>query len=122
MVAPTSDDLVRAIPGLTYRRLDYWIRQGYIPDHDHLETTQGYPRTFTPHQVLVLRHMTALVNEGVKVEAAATAAAHAERLASGEWRYRMPSALSDTSVLTMYWRLPQSQTADAEHVVEVGLP
>lgn len=122
MSVPTSDDLVRAIPGLTYRRLDHWIRSGYIPDHDYLEAGSGHPRTFGPHQVLVLRHMAALVNEGIKVEAAATAAVGAVRLDTGEWRYQMPSLQAGESVLTMYWRLPQSLTADAEHVTEVALP
>ena len=125
---PTSEQLVAAIPHLTYRRLDWWIRQGYLPDDEDgaitHDTGSGHQRRFHPRQVLALRHMAHLVGQGVTVDRAADAASVAEHMWDGTWRYRVPSPVVDEqlAVLTFHWRLPPSQTAELADVLEVGLP
>lgn len=70
----TAADLAR----VTYRQLDHWIRKGYIHGAN---PGSGYSRDLTGHEVLVLRHMSALVHAGMT---ATEAAPIARRLASGE--------------------------------------
>ena len=124
---PTSEQLVAAIPHLTYRRLDWWIRQGYIMDDadpDALLTGSGHQRRYSPAEVLQARHMAHLVGHGVTVERAALAALHAERIWTGEWRWhiRGEGELFGAPSLAITWRLPPSQTQELADVLEVGLP
>lgn len=71
-----SYEVLAAVPGLTYRQLDYWIRTGRVhvtvqhgADGDRL-TGSGYARDIDEDEVAVVRTMTALTNDGVHVDTA----------------------------------------------------
>jgi DNA-binding transcriptional MerR regulator len=63
--------------GITYRQLDYWIRQGFIKGA--LPGT-GHPRSITGAEFRVLERMATLVKAGVEPQAAGKMA---RRLARG---------------------------------------
>lgn len=70
------------IPGLTYRQLDYWVRQDWLhPDNPDGGT--GSRRTFPPSEVAVAKTMAILTAAGVAASAAARAARNGGWLAPG---------------------------------------
>jgi len=75
----TSADLVAGIDGLTYRRLDFWCRQGYLRPNEK-DPGSGKARTWTTDEAEVVRRMTTLVSAGMKPAAAGQLA----RLGAGE--------------------------------------
>lgn len=119
---PTSAQLVDAIPGLTYRRLDYWVRLGYLGEVDvddlDLQPGHGYQRHYSAEQVLMVRHLAHLTwSAHIELERASRMAREAKRIWSGEWQW-----LTDGRDITVLWRLPASLTADLADVLEVQLP
>jgi hypothetical protein len=132
-LGPTSEQLVQAIPHLSYRQLDYWIRQGYLDHLDapgSLEPGSGRQRRFTPAEVLHLRHMAHLTGELHMAAAWATGvAATAVHLVDGSWMWHHTYARTGPTglplkagSLSLQWRLPPSQTAQLADVLEVALP
>lgn len=62
MTPPASGRLFRGIPGLTYRRVEYWTRQGWLlPGHTG---GQGIPRQWPGAELDVARLMVRLVDDG----------------------------------------------------------
>lgn len=60
--------------GLSYRRLDYWARRGYLhPEHDKPEQAygSGYPRRWPAEELAVAARMTRLLAAGFTLAAAA---------------------------------------------------
>jgi hypothetical protein len=56
--------------GVTYRRLDYWARRGYLrPERD--SRSSGIPRRWPAAEVEVARRMARLTGSGIAVERAA---------------------------------------------------
>lgn len=95
---PTTPELAAEV-GITYRQMDYWIRQGYIGGGC---PGSGNARDLPDFEVSVLRHMALLVHIGLP---AATAAEAARFLAMGlpwqlgPWSLTPPSdAAIDTSL------------------------
>ena len=43
----TSLEVLKAIPGLSYRQLDYWCSRGYLPDRNCYGEGAGNPRSFS---------------------------------------------------------------------------
>jgi DNA-binding transcriptional MerR regulator len=66
------NDLLR-MTGLTYRQLDYWVRQGYLQP-DNPEPGSGVNRKWSTLEIAVATTMGALVNAGLAVEKAAVIA------------------------------------------------
>lgn len=54
-----SDQLLARCPGLTYRRLDLWVRSGHLQPEGGIGS--GHSRTFPPNEVRVAQIMTKLV-------------------------------------------------------------
>lgn len=116
---PTSAQLCAAVPDLTYRQLDWWVRNSYVDDG--LDTTlsggSGSRRTFTALEVLRVRQLAYLVSHGHHVDDAVRLARGAAMLQSGEWTYRHPVA-----AYSLTWRLPPSQTEWMLDTLVVDLP
>jgi DNA-binding transcriptional MerR regulator len=55
---------------LTYRKIDFWCRSGYIPGHEGM-TGSGFPRRFSPDQVRRLHALARLTAAGFTLNAAA---------------------------------------------------
>lgn len=73
---------VPSVPGVSYRQLDYWVRQGYLhPEH---EGGTGKARIWSDDELAVLRRMADLVQHGVLPSFAA-------RIARGEADLVVPS-------------------------------
>lgn len=75
-------EAVKDIPGMTYRRFDYWCMKGYIRfkiERDKPKRSGNW-RTITEDEIRVLGFMAQLVNAGVLP---AEAAPVARRLAHG---------------------------------------
>lgn len=70
----TSAQTLDAVPGLTYRQLDYWSRNGLLPGVP-TRTGSGIPREIPDRVLPHLRHMLALTNAGLEPRIAATIAA-----------------------------------------------
>jgi hypothetical protein len=66
----TSAVLVESVHGLTYRKLDFWARCGYIRPNETV-LGSGYARTFAPEEVAVVWRMARLVDVGFTAAAAA---------------------------------------------------
>lgn len=60
--------------GITYRQLDYWVRQGYLHPRDRRKEGSGHPRDFSTGELAVAARMARLVDRGFNVKAAATIA------------------------------------------------
>jgi hypothetical protein len=60
--------------GATYRRLDYWVRQGYLSPTDAAPGS-GYARAWTPRDLIVVKVMLRLTSVGLPVASAASWAA-----------------------------------------------
>lgn len=74
-------DLLMIRAGVSYRQVDYWVRQGWIEprfrsrkDDSQQDGGTGYVRDFEDHEQRVLIAMGRLVNAGLKPEVAAIAA------------------------------------------------
>lgn len=65
----TADDVVKAT-GLTYRKLDHWLRKGYLDVPDPMPGS-GNPRTFTDDQLDHIGAVKALVDAGFSLRWAA---------------------------------------------------
>lgn len=65
-------DLLTSKLGITYRQLDFWVRQGYL--HPRHKGGSGNARDFTGEEELVLTRMARLVNAGIRPDVAARAA------------------------------------------------
>lgn len=81
----TATDLLLTRAGISYRQLDYWVRQGYI--HDRVRRRNGaeaehrsigYIRDIPVQEEPVLLLMGRLVNAGFKPETAARIARETE--------------------------------------------
>jgi DNA-binding transcriptional MerR regulator len=65
----TTVDLV-AITGVSYRRLDFWTRSGYLRPNNPMPGT-GTSRDYPPDEVVVARRMARLVDAGIAIPIAA---------------------------------------------------
>jgi DNA-binding transcriptional MerR regulator len=67
--APATSAEVCEETGITYRRLDFWVRQGYLRPAG--QTGTGHRRKWPESEVRVARHMSRLIDAGWTVAAAA---------------------------------------------------
>ena len=75
MTATTSE--VLAATNLTHRKLDWWVRQGYLqPDREQDGSGSGYDRLWPQAEVEVVQLMARLVNVGLLPSAASVYARH----------------------------------------------
>lgn len=63
-----SSDIVGG--GLTYRKLDHWVRKGYITPLHEVHGA-GNKRSFSRQEARVARRMQSLIEAGLTLEAAA---------------------------------------------------
>jgi DNA-binding transcriptional MerR regulator len=56
-VAFSTTDVLAATPGLTYRMLDYWLRQGAVVLISNAKTGSGGRRTFTAAEVDAIKRL-----------------------------------------------------------------
>jgi len=63
-----SSTEVCCLVGITYRQLDYWCRQGFIPGAAQ-RVGSGCPRRFDADQVEAFRHVKDLMDEIADIEA-----------------------------------------------------
>jgi hypothetical protein len=67
--------VLAAVPGLSYRRLDFWTRRGWlVPVVRDEDAGSGFPRRYTLAEVAVASRMWALVEVGFETSVAAGAA------------------------------------------------
>lgn len=69
-----SREVLAYTPGLTYRKLDYWTRAGYLPDAP-VSHGSGADREWTPRHRAILVVMVRLVGAGMEPAAASKIAA-----------------------------------------------
>lgn len=60
--------------GVSFRQLDYWIRQGYLHTAPNEKTGSGYLRQMEDSEVKIAHYMVRLVNAGLTVNTAALCA------------------------------------------------
>ena len=65
--------IMLGIPGLTYRRLDYWVRMGLLKP-DNATPGSGHARVWTGRDYDIVTAMVALTNLGLELQAAHHAA------------------------------------------------
>jgi len=65
-----SPAVVAAVPGLTYRMLDYWTRQGYISPSLQAAAGSGTQREYSPADVAVVARIMAGLEAGLSLAAA----------------------------------------------------
>lgn len=99
----TAPDVLKAVPGLTVRRLDFWSRTGRLlphfhphlrgvgadgrPDHGQLvDRSTGTHACYSPAEVEIARRMVMLIRAGFDVPAAAEVAR--ETVEAGRWHTR----------------------------------
>lgn len=58
--------------GISYRRLDYWIRVGYL--HAEGQQGSGYRRVMDEKEILIARYMVRLLEAGLAVDGASIVA------------------------------------------------
>jgi hypothetical protein len=81
--APVSyREITEAVPGLTYRTLDYWTRSGYLQAANP-GCGSGRRRSWPASEVEVAQLMHVLVSAGLEPSGAATAARNGGVLAPG---------------------------------------
>ena len=73
---------IAATAGITYRQLDFWVRQGYLKPL-FAPQGSGFSRAFSESEVDVARRMARFVAAGVFPEAAHNAARNGGELAPG---------------------------------------
>lgn len=76
----TANDMIDL--GITYRRLDYWTRVGYLLA-DNPDCGSGTRRTYPPGEYTAVQVIARLVNAGLTPQAAAKATRHDGELAAG---------------------------------------
>lgn len=59
-------EILAAVPGLTYRQLDYWTRRGYLRCVGAQYPGSGVLRFWDPDDVVTLRRVTALADTGMR--------------------------------------------------------
>lgn len=62
--------MVWAVPGLTYRMLDYWTRQGYVTPSLRTAAGCGTQREYSAADVAVIARIVAGVDAGLSLNAA----------------------------------------------------
>ena len=77
----TKYDVILAQTDITYRQLDYWVRQGWLNPHHN--GGSGTSRDFTGDEYTVAIRMARLVNRGFTPAAAARVARASVEAASG---------------------------------------
>lgn len=115
----SSARLLAEVPGLSYRQLNHWLYQGYVPGGGELLRGSGRQRVWSPEQILHIRHMAHLVGLGLRPEVAAEAAAGA--VLSGErvtwppgqefqpiYSWRWGAAPEVEAPGRLQWRLPRT--------------
>lgn len=65
----TVAEILEAVPGLTYRQLDFWNRTGRIQPQPG-KTGSGIYRRYTPHQVKIISRIYRLIQLGFTLDAA----------------------------------------------------
>lgn len=65
-----SVEVALDVCGITYRQLDYWVRQGYIKPKPGATGT-GHTRDFSDHEIAVAARMARLIDRGFTPKAAA---------------------------------------------------
>jgi DNA-binding transcriptional MerR regulator len=65
----TASEVLEAIPGLTYRQLDFWSRTGRIQPGPYTPG-KGHNRHSTPEQVVIVSRMFRLLHLGFEFDAA----------------------------------------------------
>ena len=75
--------VLEAVPGLTYRQLDYWTRTGRLRAHQHNasgtrllneERGRGHAACWPQFEIEIARRMILLIGAGFTIDAAATIA------------------------------------------------
>ena len=64
----TAQEVI-ACTGITYRRLDYWVRQGIIRASGRSKVRRGTPRLFTFTDIVEVRVALKLIDSGLKLSA-----------------------------------------------------
>jgi len=64
----TAQEVI-ACTGITYRRLDYWIRQGIIQASGRGKVRRGSPRLFVFRDIVEIRVALQLTEKGLKISA-----------------------------------------------------
>lgn len=64
----TAQEVI-ACTGITYRRLDYWVRQGIIRASGRSQVRRGTPRLFTFTDIVEVRVVMKLINCGLRLAA-----------------------------------------------------
>jgi len=64
----TAQEVI-ACTGITYRRLDYWLRQGIIRASGRAKVRRGTPRLFTFRDIVEIRVALQLTGKGLRVSA-----------------------------------------------------
>jgi DNA-binding transcriptional MerR regulator len=80
-----APEVLAHIPGLTYRKLDYWSRTKHLTPHTHNpkgEGGSGIPFCWSPDQVELAARMFQLTNLGFSLVAAADLARSRECLST----------------------------------------
>lgn len=72
LVTSSPRDIIAEL-GVSYRRLDYWVRCGYIR-LDDATPGSGHPRAWPDSEVAVAREILRLTSAGLTVKTAADAA------------------------------------------------
>lgn len=73
-VALTQYHVLKAVPGLSYRQLDYWTRRGLLRCVVDQHPGSGIPRFWDPEDIATLRRVVALTATGMKLSIAFTLA------------------------------------------------
>ena len=109
-----SETIIADTPGLTYRRLDYWCRAGYLGQGHARPVGSGYQRNFSAEEVARLRHMAFFVTKGFEVKAAAEIAEEAVFYADdgGKWSF-----MSDDGLMEIIWVLPKNSEKTSSKIV-----
>lgn len=80
-----APEVLSHIPGLTYRKLDWWSRTGRLSPHTHDpdgDGGSGIPHCWPPDQVEIAARMFQLTQLGFNLDAADDLAHRRERLAA----------------------------------------
>jgi DNA-binding transcriptional MerR regulator len=79
-----APEVLRRVPGLTYRQLDFWSRRGYLKcdDQGPAGAGSGSRRLYPVGQMILARRMLALINYGMKPSAAYEVATNRDELSA----------------------------------------
>lgn len=76
----TTTQVIKAVPGVTYRMLDYWAREGILVPTVAEATGSGSSRLYSFHDVIAVRLLHTLREAGVMLGAARRAAVFVQSL------------------------------------------